>query len=146
MNYNSTTVFIGIVVVAVALLLTINFFSVFSEPDSNKYIAHKDVRGIAVVHQNKEYPLDSSRQAEVLSILNNAARLKKGTVSESEKVNFPYSKVIIYRFKKPEVEIIPIKFVDLQMIFYCKDWNPDGGMLQEVGPGDLNAILESAYN
>jgi hypothetical protein len=142
MKSSTLTLLVGVMVAAVALLLLVNFFSIYLQPDAKRFIKPGEVKGISVFHGEKEFAANSRQQNDIISILNQSVRLKPDMVQKDEKQQIAYSKIVIYRFDQPEIVITPIEVVKNQLIFSCPEWYPEGYM-REVGPGNLNAILLS---
>lgn len=143
MKSGTLTLLIGVVVGAIALLLFVNYLTHIVDPGKAKYITLGNVKGMAVIANDKEFTLNADQQVQAIQIFNQSARLKSNAYKDKKPENFPYSKVVIYRAEKENIEVVPVRLVNTQLVFSCTEWNPDG-LLQEVGPGSLNDLFISA--
>jgi hypothetical protein len=142
MKSSTISILIAVMIGAIGILLLVNFFSMVAEPPKERFIAPGEVKGITVTFDGKEVSPNFKQQTEILAILNQSVRLKPDVFPTGDIEKLPYTKITILRFDQPDIEIEPIHVVNNQLIFSCKEWNPEG-LLREVGPGNLNALLKS---
>lgn len=129
----------------------------FSAP---KYISPSDVRGMAVQHNNVLYTLNFEQQNTLVEIFNRAIPISKEDTASRDK-NTPktpnVSKIIIYRFNSPDIEIEPISFVSKKysvdgisserynLVFSAPAWNPKG-FLEEAAQDQMETLLSQTYD
>ena len=107
---------------------------------NEKWLAYNHVKGMAAEYQNQLYTLNFEQQKHALAIINQAVPLPKEFPQPSDNMFFPYSKLIIYRFNQPDLELIPISLDGHRLIFEVADWLP-GGFFIEAGRGELDTLL-----
>ncbi|HEV8051971.1 MAG TPA: hypothetical protein VGP47_05705, partial [Parachlamydiaceae bacterium] len=80
----------------------------------SKYLSPNEVRGIAVEHNHKLYTLNFVQQNEFVDIMNRSIPVgmelvekRKITLKDAPEI----SKIIVYRFNAPDLEIIPVAYV-----------------------------------
>jgi len=142
-----------------AIILAMNAISMLGIAPS-KYLSPNDVRGVAVEHSGKLYTLNFTQQNELVEILNRLIPVGKDIV-EKRKVDAPQesqvSKIIIYRFNAPDLEIIPVAYVSkttsimakqdsnsIRMVLSVPEWNQNG-LLEESSSDELQKLLSSTY-
>lgn len=125
-----------------------------------KYISPSDVRGMAVQHDKLLYTLNFEQQNALVEIFNRAFPVSKEDV-DARKKNAPktsnVSKIIIYRFNAPDIEIEPVAFVGkiysvdgfssqrYNLVFSAPEWNPNG-LLEEAAQDQMEALLAQTYD
>jgi len=143
---NRTTVFLlTIVIAAIALLFVLNTAGMYVKTAPDKFISPNDVRGMAVVHNGKQYTLSFEQQNKVVSILNRCVKIGLEGYLIGEDDAFDYEQLVIFRFNENDVKIKPVTFANQQLIFQAPEFNSKG-LLRETGPGELNLLLTEAYD
>lgn len=112
-------------------------------PTLEKFILPNDVRGMAIVHNQKEYTLNFSQQNTILAYLNGATPPNIDTHSNKE--SFDFEKIIIYTFQAPNIEITPIAYVNNELLFATPEWN-SGSPLLDRSRGQLKSFLPKTYD
>lgn len=139
-----------------AAILLMNMAALFGIIPS-RYISPNDVRGIAVEHNQLLYTLNFDQQNAILDIFNRSIPVSKQEV-EARKVQAVdpprVSKIIIYRFNEPDIEITPIAYVakstsvidsNHNLVFSAPLWNPKGYM-EESASDEIEKLLKSTYD
>lgn len=142
------------------IILAMNFAALLGIVPS-RYISANDVRGMAVEHNGKLYTLNFDQQNELVDIFNRAIPVDK-EVAEARKLTTSkmpeVSKIIIYRFNDPDIEITPIGFVNKtssaiktatpdypNIVFSAPQWNPKG-LLEEATSDEMQKVLLTTYD
>ena len=132
------------VLVGMAIILMLNFSRLFTQQKNERYLSYNGVRGVAVEHQRKLWTLNFDQQNKVIEHLNLSLPIGKGT-HHLEKRAFAFDRIVIYRFKGPDLYITPIAFDGPNLILEAKEWNPSGYLL-DVSGGSFDALLQSTYD
>ncbi len=143
-NYNTPVFMAGIVVVAIFILLAINAAQ-FLTPTKEGRLSLNEIRGMAIEHNRTLYTLNLAQQMEVAAILNEAipTTFKHSSGEDSPK---NIQTLYIYRFDhSPTLEIIPLGYVNNQLVFTVPAWNPEGEWI-ETSNGKLKEILSHSYD
>lgn len=143
MSNRTISILVVAVIIAMGLLFIINFTNLYWHITPEKYLSHHNIKGMEVVHDGKSYTLNFEQQNLAVDILNQAVTIGYETYFETKETQFPYDHLIIYKFDGSDVEITPVGFVNLQLLFKAPEWNPDG-LMRETGPGRLNKLLSEA--
>ena len=133
-----------VAILGLGILLFMNAIPMIWAPNVETYLKLNDVRGIAVEHKNKLYTLNFEQQNELIGYLNKAIP----TSLEEEKGRKPssdISKIVIYRFNKPDLVLTPIRYDKNNLIFSSPEWNRDGFM-KDVSGGNLQTLLSKTYD
>lgn len=144
MNNKSLTYLTAIVLVGTTILLALNVMPIFWSPVNEKYIVYNDVRGMAVSHKGQLYTLNFDQQNEVIGLLN--LTIKVGTqklTPDIKKADF--DRIVIYQFKGPDLDIIPVGINEDGILFSVPRWNTDGYM-QDVSKKQFTTLIENAYD
>ena len=156
LTFIMTTLVLGCFVI----LLVMNTTALMDIVPSH-YIAPNDVRGMAVLHKDKPYTLNFEQQNAMIKIFNSAIPVGKELVT-NYKVNVlnapDIQKVIIYRFNGPDIEVIPVAYVNeteiktatpnqknFNMVFSVPEWNKKS-LLEESTPGGFQNTLNLTYD
>lgn len=134
----------GLGILGIAILLLMNALPMMGVSHSETYLKLNDVKGIAVEHNGKPYTLNFEQQNELIGYLNKSVPTTE-TASGSKKALLPISKIIIYRFNKPELIITPVEYQNHQLIFSAPEWNREGLMKDKSG-GSLEKLLSKTFD
>lgn len=134
----------GLVIFCIIVLLVLNAAPFLMTNKVETYIKFNDVRGMAVEHKDKLYTLNFKQQTEVIEAFNKSIPIKSSELADKNP-KLEIAKIIIYRFDGPDLTIVPIEYSKNNLIFSCKDWNPDG-FLKDVTNGNLKNILAQTYD
>lgn len=134
------------VVVGIAILLAINLNNHLRGTTQNHevYIKPGDVRGSAIEYKGKLFTLNFDQQNHLLDYLNAAVPVKKSDYQKAVNTT-NISKILIYRFKEPDIEITPIGLEGKNLVFSAPAWN-DSSYLLDLSGGQLNSLLQEAYD
>lgn len=147
------------VLVGFAIILGLNGMSRLGVIPS-KYISPNDVRGIAVMHDDKLYTLNFEQQKQLIDIFNRSIPVGKELV-ETRKVDVPdapkIQKIIVYRFNASDLEMIPVAYVSkssslldktgttkISLVYSVPEWNQNG-LMEESTSDELNKLLSTTY-
>lgn len=132
--------------VILSVLLLITAFFNLRTPPSQKLLSYNDVNGIAVERNGIFYTLNFQQQNELIGFFNHAIALDPPllSLSQNEHLTQPsYTKITVYPFDRPDIEITPVAYIDDQLLFASKTWN-EGKQLLDTSKGALKQILENA--
>lgn len=134
----------GLVLVAMVVLLAFNLQQMISAPHQAKYIGFNEVRGMAIEHKGLLYTLNFDQQNKVIENLNLAIPIGKSAIGPStEPLNF--SKLVIYRFNKSDLTLLPIQYDGNNLIFSAPEWHKTG-YLKDISYGHLKSLLAATYD
>lgn len=142
MNPRTLTYLMVLAFFAMMVLLVGNAVNLFQAPRLDAHISPYDVRGMAIFYKTTPYTLNFAQENECVSALNRSIPI--GTLRKNQNENLPFEKLVIYRFKQPDIELTLADFSDRSLIFQVKDWNP-GGYIVEVSGGDMWSTLSKAF-
>jgi hypothetical protein len=133
-----------VVLAAMGILLAFNLQQVISKPQQAKYIGFNEVRGMAIEHKGLLYTLNFDQQNKTIENLNLAIPVGKTAIGPSEEpLNF--SKLVIYRFNKPNLTLLPIQYEGNNLIFSVPEWNKNG-YIKDISYGHLKSLLATTYD
>jgi hypothetical protein len=98
---------------------------------------------MAIVHNRKEYTLNFAQQNAILGYLNSALPPSVSTETSHGPLNF--EKIIIFTFHPPNIEIIPIAYVQNELLFKSSEWN-SGSPLLDASHGQLKSIIPTTFD
>lgn len=133
-----------IVIACMALLFMINFNQVFWPSKVETYLSYNGVRGVEVEHHGSLYTLNFEQQNRLIDLLNRSIPIGSN-VSYQKNDNMDVKKIVIYRFDKPDVILIPYGHMNENIIFLSKDWNSDG-LMKDVSQGELKTLLSTTFD
>lgn len=160
MNRRLTLIMTFAVVGGFAVILLMNVASLIGFIPE-KFISPNDVRGIAVEHNKLLYTLNFSQQNTVVDICNRFIPVSKQDV-DTRKIaskNLPeITKIIIYRFNAPDIEITPTAYIEktqsvsmqpnsvhTSLVFSVPLWNSNG-YLEEAASDEMEKLLSTTYD
>lgn len=104
-------------------------------------IAPNEVRGTTVEYKGKPYTLNFTQQNQLLAFLNQSRPIDQVPV---ERESPPFSQITIYRFNHtPDILILPIAFVDNELIFQDKETHQ---LYKDSSQGKLKTLLLQTYD
>lgn len=134
----------GLVILCIIVLLLINFAPAIWTLNAEKYLKFNDVRGMAVEHNQKLYTLNFDQQTKLIGYFNQSIPVKN-TIIANAKPKLEISKIIVYRFDLPDLTIIPIDYMDNNLVYSAPDWNP-GGLMKDTSLGAVKNILSQSFD
>lgn len=137
---NFLTLFILIALLGMAAL---NVFRLFYHPPAENYLSHNDVRGVAVEYKNLLYTLNFEQQNHLIDRINHSLQIPKETAGINKKL--PFTRLIIYRFEKPDLIITPIGYREDNLVYYVPEWHSQG-YLEDMSSGKLKNLIENSYD
>ncbi len=133
-----------VVLAAMAILLALNIEQILLKPEAGKYIGLNEVRGIAIEHKGLMYTLNFEQQNSVIESLNRAIPIGKPPQEPADK-SLNFSKLVIYRFNKPDISLVPVRYEEYNLIFNVPEWNKNG-YLKDTSYGNLEKLLATTYD
>lgn len=132
------------VLVGMAIILSLNFSRLFTQQKNERYLSYNGVRGIAVDHNRKLWTLNFDQQNKVIEHLNLCLPIGKGS-QHMTKQPFAFDRIVVYRFKAPDLYLTPIALDGPNLILEAKELNPSGYLL-DVSGGSFNTLLQTTYD
>lgn len=133
----------GLVVACIIVLLVLNAIPLIWTPSTEKYLKFNEVRGVAVEHKDKLYTLNFNQQNDLIGYLNKSVPISTQVTEEKPKLEV--SKIVIYLFGSPDIEIIPIEYRNNDLIFSSPDWNRSG-LMKDMSGGAMKKLLSQTYD
>lgn len=158
MKNNRITLIMTLAVLAgFGIILMMNMAALMGFMPS-RYISPNAVRGIAVEHNKLLYTLNFAQQGEMIDLFNRSIPVSPQEV-QPQKTDQPLevTRIIIYRFNAPDIEIRPIAYVNkttsltkpettaTNLVFEVPEWNPKG-FLEEAVPDEFHKLLLNTYD
>jgi hypothetical protein len=135
-----------IAVICLIGLIALNYATKLIPSSSTKpsYINRNDVLGMAVEYKQLPYTLNFKEQNAVINFLNESQPHEK-SLYEPDPTAFPFTRLIIYRFNGPEIQIIPIALPHQDLVFAASAWDRDR-YFHDVSKGELFHLLNTTYD
>ena len=145
MSNRTLTFLTALVIVAMVALFALNVTSILTgQPANQTYIRYDEVQGMAIEHNKLLYTLNFEQQNEIITILNSGAAVRE--IRAGERVHPGIQKLIIYPLEgKPEITLIPIAYINQDLILSAAEWVPNG-YLMELSEGKLKNLLAKTYD
>lgn len=144
MNIRNLSFMTIAVLAAMALLLAINLSTLFTPPPVEKFLSFNGVAGIAVEHEKTLYTLNFDQQNHVIAFINESLPIGEYPV-EASKTPLNVSKLIIYRFEKPNITLNLVTYDKNDLILKSTEWNPQG-FLKDISQGSFKTLLSETYD
>jgi hypothetical protein len=129
------------------LLINVTPLFVITESTEEKFIGYFEVRGMAVEYNQKLYTLNYEQQNDAVAYLNQSLLVgpaAKSLASQSTKPEF--TRLIIYRFGKPDLVLTPIGWEpDGNLVYSVPEWNHDG-LLNDISLGAFRSLISRTYD
>lgn len=139
---NRILIYLTLIVLAgMAFLIGSNLATLFHIPATERFLKYNDVQGIEITHNDKPYLLNFTQQNGLVTLLNQALPTKE--TAEKTAVNF--SKITIYRFNAPTIELIPVTIKNKNLLFSQPEWNANG-LLEETSNGELLSLISQTFD
>lgn len=147
MMKNSTLVSLTIVVViGIFILLFLNFFPKIhfsGAPPPSSSIPIEGVRGSSVVHDGVPFTLSYEEQQLAVQTIARAVKVKK--TDSPPPPPFTFDKMIFYLFNGPDLEIIPVQFINQSLIFSIPQLDPKMYFM-ELSGGQLLQMINHSFD
>ncbi len=143
---NRTFIFFTFLVICgILTLFSFNLTNILNGQHSVQiYLKHNHVRGISISHNRMLYNLNFKQQNTVIDILNLGIPIDEIPQGQRQPPNI--DKLVIYLFQdKPHIELIPITYVNQNLIFSVPSWISNGYFM-ERSEGGLQELLSQAYD
>lgn len=131
-------------VVGVIALLFINIAPKGNQTKTPQLSSVGDLRGSAIYHKNIPFTLNFEQQEVLVENLNRAAKVKKSDFP-NQTAEFPFERIILYRFEGGDLEIIPIALKERNIAFNIPKISEDSYFL-ELSGGQLSNVLNGAFD
>jgi len=136
----------GLVLLAVAVLVTMNLFTIFQPSSADNYISRNNVRGMAVLEDRKPFTLNFDQQNRMIDFLNASTPIgiRKGDSTKP----LDFEEIVVYQFSKtnPSVTVTPMGYdEDDGLIFSANEWN-SFGYLKDQSKGLLKKLISETYD
>ncbi|EFB41480.1 hypothetical protein [Parachlamydia acanthamoebae] len=139
---NSSTLWLMtlLVLVGMGILFLMNFSPNLNTASIQKnHIDLNDIKAVTIEREGKPHTLSLEQQVELVKYLNLSQPVEKKTY-ENQNDQVDFEKIIIYRFKHPELTITPVGYIGQNLLFSAPDLNPLGYML-DFSDGKLKNLI-----
>lgn len=135
----------ALVLLGVATLMMLNYAPKMStiQDATAEGLPPLEARGMAVVHQGKPFTLNFDQQKLANDALTKAVKVKKSDYSKDKALNF--DKIVIYRFKGPDLEIIPVQYSENNLVFEIPSVSNDHYFMELTG-GSLQNMINHSFD
>jgi hypothetical protein len=135
----------ALVLVAMGVLFILNIEKILhGQTGSEIYLKYNDVAGIGVKHKGLTYTLNFDQQNKMVELLNHS--LKVTLIDSGNRQTPDIEQIVIYRLEgKAPLTLLPVAYVDEQLIYSNEEWNA-GGYLKDVSNGSLKKLLAETYD
>lgn len=103
-----------------------------------------DIRGMAIDKNDKIFTLNQIQQNEAVTYINRMRPVNKNDYPT--KGSFQFSKLIVYRFNKSDVVLIPIAFHDKNLVFDIPALGSSSYMLDESSGKFYDLIKNGSHD
>lgn len=132
-----------IVVVVMAALILLNMTTIFSHPLHEKYLAYNDVNGIDVEQNGLLWTMNFDQQNKSIEYINRSLSVERSRNADKAELNF--TRLIIHRFKEPDIILEPVTYEDNNLIFNVPEWNKNGFLL-DTSRGQFKTLISQTYD
>jgi hypothetical protein len=134
---------ISVVGVLAGLLFSMTFYY-NTRLAASQTFDYNDIKGMAIERNGTLYTLNFEQQNEVAAQLNRSKLLAAPLIDVSDHSwqQPSFSRLVIYGFNILEVEVVPLGYVDGNMLFTSPVWAP-GSQHLDISQGTLRNLLES---
>lgn len=146
MNTSNLTL-LSLALGAILILFAVNIATHLT-PDSavaplvgNLAIEKGDIRGMSIESKGKMFTLNEKQQEDALSFINRMRPVEKKDFPN--KSRFDFLRIIIYRFDKPEISLLPITFSEQNLVFDVPALNNSAYYL-EMSAGEFYSLILKA--
>lgn len=138
---NRKNLITGVATLFVFLIL-LKLTTAFWFSDGDNFLSAGSVQGVTLKSHGKIYPLNLEQQNRIISILRKATAADDDLLS-TQPTPPSIDKLIVHSLDIPDVDVIPLGYVDGNMVFQMERWQPEGFMV-ENSDGELKEILQKA--
>ena len=144
MNNTTLILLTSLALMAVGTLMVINFGPLPKSEAAKSTFPSMQIKGIEVVHKGVPFTLNFDQQKVATSALLGAEEVKKSDYPEV-KGPFTFDKIIVYRFNASDVEIFPIQYKELNLVFSAPALNKDAYYI-ELSGGEFQKMINSSFD
>lgn len=146
MAKNSNVLLFSIALGAVLVLFGVNFFTHEKPADAEQVIGTlkmepAEIKGMAIEAEGKVFTLNQKQQADALSFINRMRPVDKKDYTTRSK--FDFSRLVVYRFDKPEISFVPVTYNDKNLVFDVPILNSASYFL-DMSAGEFNTLILKA--
>lgn len=134
----------GLVLVAVAVLVSMNLAAIFRPALKDRYVSRDEVKGISVIHKEKPYALNFEQQTQMISLFNESlpTNVRKGDPSKP----LDFEKIVITLFHAPDMTVKPIGYdEDNGLIFSADEWE-SYSYIKDQSKGLLKKLITESFD
>lgn len=139
-----TTFLTLLVLIGIGIILMLNFTRLITQQKNERYLSYNGVRGMALEHDKQLWTLSFEQQNKAIEQINLCLSIGKNARHQEGK-SLEFGRLVIYRFKAPDLYLTPIAYDGDNLIFESKELNPDGYLL-DVSSGSFDTLLRSTYD
>lgn len=132
------------VLIGMGLLLVSNLTSRYAKETPTTYLLNGDIRGMAIEHHGQLYTLNFEQQMSAAAHINYSVPVSKTAYNESTKPT-EFTRLIIYRFDKPDAIMIPVALKNQDYVFSAPELYEKSYLL-DLSAGQFKKLLESTYD
>jgi hypothetical protein len=132
-----------LILTAMALILG-STIATHQKPATKEYIRLNDVRGMAIIHKNLEYPLNFEQQVEVVQLFNKSLPVAPG-LTDKNLQPADFQKIVIYTFGGPLIELLPLGFKNDILLYSAPSWE-SSAIMTDTSNGLLKKALMQSYD
>ena len=132
---------------AILVLFGVNLITRMSPTSSDGANANSltldraDVKGMAIEKEGKVFTLNQRQTESAVSFINRMSPVDKNDYSK--KGDFDFTKLMIYRFNKPDITLVPIALERGNIVFDVPILSSSSYMLERSG-GEFSSLIQKA--
>ncbi|MBS4168751.1 hypothetical protein [Parachlamydia sp. AcF125] len=143
MNSQTLWLMTLLVLVGMGILFLMNFTPALHQATlEKKQLDLNDIKTITIEREGKPHTLSLEQQIELIKYLNLAHPVQKSP-HENQLDPIDFEKITVYRFKHPELTIIPVGYMGPNLLFSSLELNPSGYMRDSSEGKFKNFIAQS---
>lgn len=146
MNNVTSISILTVALAAILLLGGLNYLSKGSieptQPNANSLALGKgEIKGVSIEKDGKTFTLNEKQQAAFLDFLNKMRPVDKKDYTPQN--NFNFTKLTIYRFDKPDVNLLPIAIESKNIVFNIPILS-SGSYMLDLSGGEFYDLIQKA--
>lgn len=144
MNNQSLTLVSLLILGCISALIISQFVPSFWNLTTETYSTYDGTRGSAVEHKGKLWTLNFDQQRELISSLDRGHEIGYELIKKDASL-FPYNKIVIYQFGKPDIVFTPINYQNGDIVFSAPEILENGYLLAG-GSSKLKDLLSQSFD
>lgn len=134
----------ALVLIGMVILFSLNLVNIFSgQPNSQAYIKHNQVRGIAVKHNQLLYTLNFRQQNDLIDLINRSLPTRE--MPNDTREDTPIAQIVVYLFGADDLVLSPVAYINDNLVYSTPQWNPNGYFM-DLSNGTLKNLLSQTYD